>query len=60
MSIFWVSVSLTAQQMVPQMPMQARYEDGAEFRWLNEKVLDSRLLDSMEDLAAYRSPAREK
>jgi hypothetical protein len=33
--------------------MQARYEDGAEFRWLNKKVLDSRLLDSMEDLAAW-------
>jgi hypothetical protein len=35
------------------MPMQARYEDGAEFRWLNKKVLDSRVLDSMEDLATW-------
>ena len=33
--------------------MQARYEDGAEFRWLNKKVLDSRVLDSMEDLSTW-------
>jgi len=33
--------------------MQARYEDGAEFRWLNKKVLESRVLDSMEDLSAW-------
>ena len=35
------------------MPMQARSEDGAEFRWLNKKVLDSRVLDSMEDLSSW-------
>ncbi|MGO9274368.1 MAG: cellulase N-terminal Ig-like domain-containing protein [Terriglobia bacterium] len=35
------------------MPMQARYEDGAEFRWLNKKILESRVLDSMEDLSAW-------
>jgi hypothetical protein len=33
--------------------MQARSEDGAEFRWLNKKVMDSRLLDSMEDLSLW-------
>ena len=33
--------------------MQARFEDGAEFRWLNKKVLDSRVLDSMEDLSSW-------
>jgi len=33
--------------------MQARYEDGAEFRWLNKKVLDSRVLDSMEELSTW-------
>jgi hypothetical protein len=33
--------------------MQARTGDGAEFRWLNKKVLDSRLLDSMEDLSSW-------
>jgi len=38
---------------VPEMPMQARYEDGAEFRWLNKKVLDSRVLDSMEGLSTW-------
>jgi hypothetical protein len=53
LSIFCLRVSLTAQQIAPEMPMQARYEDGAEFRWLNKKVLDSRVLDSMEDLSTW-------
>src|SRR5258708_4961955 len=53
LSIFCLAVSLTAQQMVPEMPMQPRYEDGAEFRWLNKNVLDSRVLDSMEDLSTW-------
>src|ERR1700681_4019165 len=44
---------LPAQEIAPEMPMRAKYEDGAEFRWLNKKVLDSRLLDSMEDLSAW-------
>jgi len=35
------------------MPMQARNEEGAAFRWLNKKVLESRLLDGMEDLANW-------
>jgi len=35
------------------MPMQAHSEDGAEFRWLHKKVLDSRVLDSMEDLSLW-------
>ncbi len=40
------------------MPVQARTEDGANFRWLNKKVLDSRLLDGMEDLStwSFRGP----
>jgi hypothetical protein len=33
--------------------MQARAEDGAEFRWLHKMVLDSRVLDSMEDLSSW-------
>ena len=33
--------------------MQPVYEDGAQYRWLNKKVLDSRLLDGMEDLAKW-------
>jgi hypothetical protein len=53
LSIFFLGTSLTAQQTAPEMPMQARYEDGAEFRWLNKKVLDSRVLDSMEDLSTW-------
>src|ERR1700757_4261961 len=45
--------NLSAQQAAPAMPMQARYEDGAEFRWLQKKVLDSRLLDDMDNLASW-------
>lgn len=40
---------LDAQQPAPTMPMHERLEDGAQFRWLAKKVLDSRVLDSMED-----------
>lgn len=44
---------LFAQQDQPRKPLQAKLEDGAEYRWLNKKVLDSRLLDGMEDLAHW-------
>ena len=50
---FFLSEPLSAQQTAPAMPMQARYEDGAEFRWLHKKVLDSRLLDDMKDLSSW-------
>jgi len=50
---FCLSASLAAQQIPPDMPMRAKDEDGAEFRWLNKKVLDSRLLDSMEELSGW-------
>jgi len=42
-----------AQQEAPKMPIEPIYEDGAEARWLNKKVLDSRLLDSMEDASTW-------
>lgn len=41
------------QQMVPRMPMQPVEQDGAEYRWLNKKVLESRSLDSMEDMSHW-------
>src|SRR5215472_14738914 len=44
---------LSAQQSAPAMPMLARHGDGAEFRWLHKKVLDSRLLDDMDNLASW-------
>ena len=40
-------------QEPPAMPMTARNEDSANLRWLNKKVLDSRLLDGMEDLSTW-------
>jgi Glycosyl hydrolase family 9/Cellulase N-terminal ig-like domain len=45
--------TLAAQRTALTMPMVARYEDGAEYRWLHKKVLDSRLLDSMENLSSW-------
>ena len=44
--------ALRAQEP-PSMPMQAHNEDGANYRWLAKKVLDSRLLDGMEDLSNW-------
>jgi len=45
--------SSRAQETEPNMPMRAHSEDGAEFRWLNKRVLDSRVLDGMEDLSSW-------
>src|SRR6202012_6235711 len=45
--------TLLAQQDQPRRPLQAKLEDGAEYRWLNKKILDSRLLDGMEDLSSW-------
>src|SRR5664279_108005 len=45
--------SLRAQETEPNMPMRAHSEDGAESRWLHKKVLDSRVIDSMEDLSSW-------
>jgi hypothetical protein len=47
LTLFCLALSLPAQQAAPAMPMHANDEDGAEFRWLNKKVLNTRLLDSM-------------
>jgi hypothetical protein len=48
-----VGQPLLAQQDQPRKPLQAKFEDGAEYRWLNKKVLDSHLLDGMEDLSNW-------
>ncbi|MGC2815518.1 MAG: glycoside hydrolase family 9 protein [Candidatus Acidiferrum sp.] len=42
-----------ARQEVPNMPMQPNLQDGAQARWLKKKVLDSRVLDSMENLSTW-------
>jgi hypothetical protein len=38
--------SLRAQETEPNMPIRTNAKDGADFRWLHNKVLDSRVLDS--------------
>ena len=48
-----LALSLRAQEKAPIMPMHARSEDGAEFRWLHKQVLSSRALDNMEDLSTW-------
>jgi hypothetical protein len=53
LSAFCLATTLSAQESEPVMPMQAKYEDGAEYRWLNKSVQELRLLDSMEDLSAW-------
>jgi hypothetical protein len=44
---------VAAQRGGPRMPIEPTYEDGAEARWLKKKVLDSRVLDSMEDASTW-------
>jgi hypothetical protein len=44
---------VAAQREGPRMPIEPTYEDGAEARWLKKKVLDSRVLDSMEDASTW-------
>jgi Glycosyl hydrolase family 9/Cellulase N-terminal ig-like domain len=53
MSFGFGGLQAGAQEEAPKMPMKAVYQDGAEARWLNKKVLDSKVLDSMEDLSAW-------
>lgn len=48
-----ISLHLPAQPDQARKPMQAKLEDGAEYRWLQKKVLASRLLDNMEDISAW-------
>src|SRR6476469_6728447 len=53
-TLFAFGQALFAQQQdQPRKPMQATLEDGAEYRWLNKAVIDSRLLDGMENLATW-------
>ena len=49
----FLPTALVAQRTALTMPMVARYEDGAEYRWLHKKVLDSRLLDDTENLSSW-------
>jgi len=43
----------TAGKDAPLMPMKVDYGDAATTRWLNKKVLETRLLDNMEALTAW-------
>ncbi len=43
-----------AQLGAPEEPMQPVVKNGAEYRWLQKKVLDSRQLDGMEELSNWK------
>ncbi|MGD0802308.1 MAG: glycoside hydrolase family 9 protein, partial [Terracidiphilus sp.] len=45
--------SAISQEPIAPLPMQPVQENGAEFRWLNKPVLNSRLLDGMEDISNW-------
>jgi len=51
--------TLVAQRTALTMPMVPRYEDGAEYRWLHKKVLDSRLLDDRHSYSFGQSSRME-
>lgn len=51
--VFLFAPCAFSQIECPKMPMQPITQDGAEARWLQKKILDSRVLDSMEDLATW-------
>ena len=51
--VLLLPTTLVAQRTALTMPMVARNEDGAEYRWLHKQVLDSRLLDDMENLSSW-------
>ena len=42
-----------AQQSTPAVPMKPDFQDGAQYRQLQKKVLRSRLLDGMENLSRW-------
>ena len=37
-----------------RVPLQADFKNSASYRWLNKKVLESRMLDDMEDLSTWK------
>jgi hypothetical protein len=43
-----------AQLGAPEKPMQPVVDNGAEYRWLQKRVLDSRLLDGMENVSNWK------
>jgi len=52
--LFALALPFSAAGQQPDgAPLRARVEDGAAFRWLNKPVLDARILDDMESLAAW-------
>ena len=59
--LLWIAVAslstlpcALAQLGAPDKPMQPVVENGAEYRWLQKKVLDSRPLDGMESLSRWK------
>ena len=49
---FWILLLLFEICLLgsERVPMTANFQDSASWRWLNKKVIESRLLDAMESL----------
>jgi hypothetical protein len=52
--VFLLALRACGGDSTPRAPMTVRFEDTAPYRWLQKKVLDSRLLDDMEDPSRWR------
>ena len=53
-SLLLTAIALLAFQFIRE-PMVANFKDSASYRWLNKPVLNSRVLDDMEDLQRWHS-----
>jgi hypothetical protein len=53
-SLLLTAVALLAFQFIRE-PMVANFKDSASYRWLHKTVLNSRVLDDMEDLQQWHS-----
>jgi hypothetical protein len=50
-----LAVVLFSGFYMARVPLEAKFEDSAAYRWLHKKVLDKRVLDDMETLDNWRS-----
>ena len=53
MRLFAVVLALGACLAAERVPMEVNFENSASYRWLNKKVLETRLLDNMDSLAKW-------
>ena len=52
--LWLLSAPAVVFSQAPRMPMPIRFEDSAEFRWLNKPVAEAMLLDDMSDAKTWQ------